>query len=90
MFDTLVEVFGVGVEPDHGSDLREEAAIFRRDDHTTAGGDNQADASDEGLEHLLFDASKGGFALIAEDVGNGATGFAHHKVVGIDEGKSGE
>lgn len=90
VFDALVEVFRVGVEPDNGSDLREEAAVFRGDDHTAAGGDDEADAADEGLQHVVLDAAEGGFPLVAEDVGNGATGLADHEVVGIDKGKSGE
>lgn len=90
VFDALVQVIRGGVEPDDGSDLREEAAIFRGENHAAAGGDDEADAADEGLQHFALDPAEGGFALVAEEVGDGATGLADHEVVCIDEGKSGE
>ena len=90
MFDPLVEMLGAGVEPDHGADLREKFAVLRGNDNTTAGGDDEADASDQALQDLGFEGAEMALAMPLENGGDGLTRFLGHEGVGIDQGEAGE
>ena len=90
VFDPLVKMLGVGIEPDHGADLREEFAVLSRGDDPAASGHNQADASDQALQDFGFEGAEMFFALLFENAGDGLSRFPGHEGVGIDEGKAGE
>lgn len=88
--DALVEVLGGGVEPDDGSDLREEAAVFLDGDDAAAGGNDEADAADEGLEDFGFEGAEMCFAVLPENFRDGLSGLLRDEGVGIDQGETGE
>ena len=90
VFDALVELVGAGVEPDDGADLREELAVGLAGDESAAGGDDEADASDEGLQDSGFEGAEVFLAVLFENGGDGLSGFLRDEGVGIDEGEAGE
>ena len=90
VFDPLVKLLGAGVEPNHGADLREKFTIFFGNDDAAAGGHDQADASDQALQHFGFKRTEMFFALLLENDGDGLSRLPGHKGVGIDEGEAGE
>lgn len=86
----LVEVVRAGIKPDDGADLREQAAILRRDDDAAAGGHDETDASDEAPQGRCFQLAEMLFAVLFENFGDGKPGFLGDEGVGVDEGESGE
>ena len=90
VFDALVEMLGAGVEPHHGADLREEFAVCRGNYNAAAGGDDEADASDEALQDLGFEGAEMFLAVLLENGGDGLPRCLRHKGVGVDQSEAGE
>ena len=90
VFEPLVEMLGAGVEPHHGADLGEKFAVLGGNDNATAGGDDEADASDQALQGLGFEDAEMFLAMPLENGGDGLTRFLGHEGVGIDQGEAGE
>lgn len=67
MFDPLVELVGVGIEPDDWSDLWKNAAVFFRADNPSTSGNHETNTPDESPENSCFDFPKIIFAVLAED-----------------------
>jgi hypothetical protein len=86
----LVEVLQTGVEPHNGSDLGKKLAIGLPGDDAAAGGDDEADASDQALQGGGFEGAEMFFAVFAENGGDGFAGLLRDERVGIDERESGE
>lgn len=90
VFDPLVEMLGAGVEPDHGTDMGEKFAVLGGNDNATAGGDDEADASDQALQGFGFEGAEMFLAMPLENGGDRLTRFLGHQGVGINQSEAGE
>lgn len=90
VLDALVELVGVGVEPDNGADLREKFPVLPDGDDASAGGDDETDAADEALEDFCFECAEMVLAVLFENGGDGLPGLLRNEGVRIDEREPGK
>ena len=90
VFDALVEQFGAGIEPNDGTDLREDGPVLLYSDDAASGRDDETDASNEALQNFGFECAEMFLAVLLEDGRDGLPGLLRNKRVGVDECESGE
>ena len=86
----LVKMVGARIEPNNGSDLRQNTPVFRDRDNAPASRDDESDASDQGFEDFCFDRAEMFLAVLPENRGDRLPCFLRNKGVGVDEGEAGE
>ena len=83
--DAFPDLLGGGPEADDQGMGLEAGEVAGFGGVAAAGGDDETFVAGEFLADLLFEGAEGGFAVLGEDIGDGAAGVLLDEFIGVDE-----